>query len=320
MVELVIPWGRTNSTNSPIQLSPMFKSIDPNDISTTELHGHMLSAIAPRPIAFASTIDEEGNVNLSPFSFFNCFGSNPPTLIFSPARRVRDNTTKHTLENVKKVPEVVINVVNFPIVEQMSLASTEYEEGVNEFVKAGLTESPSVKVKPPRVAESPVAFECVVENVIETGTEGGAGNLIICRVVMVHLQEKYLDENGNLDTTKLKLVGRMGASWYCKATDDALFEIPKPTRTKGIGVDQLPKSVQKSHIFTGNNLGRMGNLEKLPSSQVLEEASQSEEVQEALRLIGPQRIIALHWIAKKVLEGGDTEKALAISMLFDYDK
>ena len=190
-----------------------YKEFDPKSIKTPELHGILLGAIAPRPIAFASTIDKEGNVNLSPFSFFNVFGSNPPTLIFSPARRGRDNTTKHSYENVKEVAEVVINIANYPMVEQMSLASTEYDKGVNEFVKAGFTEAKSTKVKPPRVAESPVAFECKVKQIIETGEDGGAGNLIICEVIHIHLNEAILDENGKIDPFKLDPIGRVGGNW-----------------------------------------------------------------------------------------------------------
>ena len=298
----------------------MYKSIDPKDISTPELHGHLLSAIAPRPIAFASTIDRDGNVNLSPFSFFNVFGANPPTLIFSPARRVRGNTIKHTLENVIAVPEVVINIVNFPIVEQMSLSSTEYGGGVNEFIKAGLTEVPSTKIKPPRVGESPVAFECVVENVVETGDQGGAGNLVICRVVMVHILEKYLNGNGKLDTRKLDLVGRMGGSWYCRANNDSLFEIPKPIRTKGIGVDQLPESVRNSDVFTGNNLGRMGNLEKLPSDMEVKNYLNNNDIQSIVQNNGNDKTglkKAIHIYAKSILENGETENALATAMVFD---
>ena len=202
--------------------------IDPANLPTAELHSYLLAAVAPRPIAFASTIDEKGNVNLSPFSFFNVFSANPPVMIFSPARRGRDNTTKHTYENLLKVPETVINIVNHAMVEQMSLASTEYAKGVNEFAKAGFTQIDSDKVKPPRVGEAPVAFECMVDDIIELGQEGGAGNLMISRVVMLHIQDEYLGANGKLDTTKLDLVGRMGGSWYCRASGDALFEIPKP--------------------------------------------------------------------------------------------
>ena len=217
------------------------KTFDPKEISTRELHGLLLGAIGPRPIAFASTIDSSGNVNLSPYSFFNVFGSNPPTVIFSPSKRVRDKGIKHTLENVQSTQEVVINIVNYSIVEQMSLSSTEYDKGVNEFIKAGLTQVPSTKIKPPRVGEAPAAFECVVKQIIETGQEGGAGNLVICEVVMAHFQEDIFDENGKIDPFKIDLVGRMGGDWYCHAQGEALFQVAKPLRTKGIGVDQIPE-------------------------------------------------------------------------------
>ena len=236
-------------------------SLDPNSLSASQVHKILLTAVAPRPIAFASTIDAEGNVNLSPFSFFNVFSANPPIMIFSPARRVRDNTAKHTLENVKEVKEVVINTVNFPIVEQMSLSSTEYSEGVNEFEKAGFTQIPSEVIQPPRVGEAPISFECTVDKVIELGNDGGAGNLVISRVQRIHINDDYLNEKGDLDTQKLDLVARMGESWYCRANGDALFEIPKPIFNKGIGVDQLPTHVLKSTVLNGNHLGRLGNLE-----------------------------------------------------------
>ena len=295
-------------------------SLDPKTISTSRLHAYMLAAVAPRPIAFASTIDKVGNVNLSPFSFFNCFGSNPPIMIFSPARRVRDNTTKHTLDNVRDVPEVVINIVNFPIVEQMSLASTEYEKGVNEFIKSGLTQTPSDKIRPPRVGEAPVAFECVVDQVIETGAEGGAGNLIIARIVQLHIKEEYLNENGELDTVKLDLVGRMGASWYCRASGEALFEIPKPLTTKGIGIDRLPASVRNSSILTGNNLGRLGNLEQLPSKEEVTDRSNDPVISGILKAHEMDRDAcrdALHHFAKVLLEKGDTESALKTLQVVD---
>lgn len=295
-------------------------SFDAKSISTASLHAYMLAAVAPRPIAFASTIDKAGNVNLSPFSFFNCFGSNPPIMIFSPARRVRDNTTKHTLDNIKEVPEVVINIVNYPIVEQMSLASTEYDKGVNEFIKAGLTEVASEKIRPPRVGESPVAFECLVDQVIETGTEGGAGNLIVARVIYVHIREEYLDKNKNLDTTKLDLVGRMGESWYTRASGDSLFEIPKPLTTKGIGIDHLPMFIKNSEILTGNNLGRLGNVEKLPTDADLIEWSKNEEVAIILKNKNAdkkEREFTLHSLAKKQIENGDTMGALKTLLLFD---
>lgn len=241
----------------------MFKTIDPKAIPTAEFHAYMLGAIAPRPIAFASTVDEEGNVNLSPFSFFNAFGSNPPILIFSPARRVRDNTIKHTLENAYATGEVVINIGNYEIVEQLSLASTEYDKGINEFIKSGLTPAPSVMVKPPRVAEAPASFECKVRQIIPLGDQGGAANLIICEVLLMHVNENVLGADGKtIDPNKLDAVARLGGDWYLRASGDCLFELPKPVRNKGIGVDQLPEHIRTSNRLTGNNLARLGNTEK----------------------------------------------------------
>ena len=204
------------------------KSIDPISLETKELHKILLSSIAPRPIAFASTIDNNGNVNLSPFSYFNVFSSNPPILIFSPSRRVRDNTTKHTLENAMETKEVVINVVNFPIVEQMSKSSVEYEKGVNEFIETGLTQVKSLLVKPPRVLESPISFECKVQDIVSLGESGGAGQLIIAKVVQIHIDKKFIDKNGDIDSEKLDLVARMGGDWYTRATKESMFKIPKP--------------------------------------------------------------------------------------------
>lgn len=291
------------------------KSIDPQEVSTAELHGYLLGSIAPRPIAFASTIDAEGNVNLSPFSFFNVFGSNPPVLVFSPSRRVRDNTTKHSLDNVLEVPEVVINIVNYPMVEQMSLASTEYDKGVNEFVKAGLTEEKSLVVKPPRVKEAPAAFECKVLQVLPIGEEGGAANLVICEVLMVHVQEEILDQNGKINPFKLDAVSRMGGDWYCRANGNALFEIPKPLRNKGIGVDEIPAEIRNSLVLTGNNLGRLGNVEKLPSAAELEEYAQHPVIQEfKLRFQNDEEsyIFHLHSLAKEKLEEGFAAEAWKI--------
>ena len=239
-------------------------SISPKDVSPIKLQGFLQSSVGPRPIAFASTIDLNGNPNLSPFSFFNVFSSNPPILVFSPARRVRDNTIKHTLINCEATKEVVINVVNYAIVQQMSLSSTEYADGVNEFLKSGLTMLPSEIVKPFRVAESPVQFECKVNQIISLGTEGGAGNLIICEVVKLHLDESILDENGNIDQYKIDLVSRMGANWYSRS-NQGLFEIPKPLATLGIGVDKIPDFIKESPVFNGNDLGMLGNVESLPS-------------------------------------------------------
>lgn len=204
------------------------KSIDPISLETKELHKILLSSIAPRPIAFASTVDSNGNVNLSPFSYFNVFSSNPPILIFSPSRRVRNNTTKHTLENAIETKEVVINVVNFPIVEQMSKSSIEYEKGVNEFIETGLTEVESLLVKPPRVLESPISFECKVQDIVSLGESGGAGQLIIAKVVQIHIDKKFLDKNGDILSEKLDLVARMGGDWYTRATKESMFKIPKP--------------------------------------------------------------------------------------------
>ena len=204
------------------------KSIDPISLETKELHKILLSSIAPRPIAFASTIDSNGNVNLSPFSYFNVFSSNPPILIFSPSRRVRDNTTKHTLENAMETKEVVINVVNFPIVEQMSKSSIEYEKGVNEFIETGLTQVKSLLVKPPRVLESPISFECKVQDIVSLGESGGAGQLIIAKVVQIHIDKKFIDNNGDIDSEKLDLVARMGGDWYTRTTKESMFKIPKP--------------------------------------------------------------------------------------------
>lgn len=288
-------------------------TIDPNSISTTELHQILLTAVAPRPIALASTVDKNGNVNLSPFSFFNVFSANPPILIFSPARRAKDNTTKHTYENIKEVKEVVINIVNFAMVEQMSLSSTEYGKGENEFIKSGFTPIASHKIIPPRVAEAPISFECIVDDVIELGTEGGAGNLIISRVVNIHIRDEYKGNDGKLDTEKLDLVARMGGNWYTRASKDSLFEIQKPIYSKGIGVDALPIHAKNSSVLTGNDLGRLGNLAEKPSLESIEKYKKTEEVTDALKISNLEdRYKKLHIIAKKHLEDSNLEKALSI--------
>lgn len=241
-------------------------SILPSDIPTPELHGYLLGAVGPRPIAFASTLDERGRPNLSPFSFFNVFSADPPILIFSPARRVRDNTVKHTLENVLKTKEVVVNIVNYDMVQQVSLASTEYKRGVNEFKKAGFNMLKSDIVAPFRVAESPVQFECKVTKVEPLGTQGGAGNLIYSEVVKIHIHTSVLNEKGSIDQHKIDQVARMGGSWYSRA-NKGLFEVPKPLSTLGIGVDNIPEHIRSSDILTGNDLGMLGNVEKLPSQR-----------------------------------------------------
>ncbi|MGB5821872.1 MAG: flavin reductase family protein [Saonia sp.] len=245
-------------------------SILPSELSTGKLHSYLLGAVGPRPIAFASTIDGEGRPNLSPFSFFNVFSANPPVLIFSPSRRVRNNTTKHTLENVHKTKEVVINVVNYDIVQQMSLASTEYAKGENEFKKSGLTMLKSDLVAPFRVMESPVQFECKVMKVEPLGKEGGAGNLIFSEVVKIHVSTDVLDKEGGIDQHKIDLVARMGGNWYSRA-NKGMFEVPKPISTLGIGVDRIPEHIRLSEVLTGNDLGKLGNVESIPTAMDVEE-------------------------------------------------
>ena len=241
-------------------------TIDPKSIETAKLQGYLQSSIGPRPIAFASTIDAEGNANVSPFSFFNVFSANPPILIFSPARRVRDNSIKHTLINAEATREVVINVVNYDMVQQISLASTEYADGVDEFLKSGLTPIASEVVKPFRVKESPVQFECKVTQIIPLGTEGGAGNLVLCEVVRIHIDESVIDKNGAIDQHKIDLVSRLGGNWYSRS-NQGLFEVPKPLSTLGIGVDAIPNFIKESKVFNGNDLGVLGNVEALPTEE-----------------------------------------------------
>ncbi|MDX5326252.1 MAG: flavin reductase family protein [Bacteroidota bacterium] len=286
-------------------------TIDPKELEVPVLHQYLLGAIGPRPIALASTMDEEGAPNLSPFSFFNVFGANPPIAIFSPARRGRDNTTKDTFENVKRTREVVINVVNYAMVQQVSLASTEYPTGTNEFIKSGLTPIGSETIKPFRVKESPVQMECKVMDIIETGQEGGAGNLVICEVVKMHIDPRVLDENNTIDQQKIDLVGRLGKNWYVRASGDALFEVEKPLRTLGIGVDQIPKRIRESYILTGNDLGMLGNVEKLPSDEEVIAFSDHPRIQEIFNQTndGMERRELLHQYAKEQLEKGKVMKA-----------
>jgi flavin reductase (DIM6/NTAB) family NADH-FMN oxidoreductase RutF len=241
-------------------------SFEPHTLSPMQLQAYLQSAVAPRPIAFASTLDKNGKPNLSPFSFFNVFSSNPPILVFSPARRVRNNTTKHTLENCEATREVVINVVNYDIVQQASLSSTEYPDGVNEFVKSGLTMLPSDMVKPYRVAESPVQMECRVNEIIALGNQGGAGNLIICEVIKIHINENILDDKKMIDQHKIDLVSRLGGNWYSRSSQ-GLFEVEKPLTTLGIGVDAIPEFVRESPVFDGNDFGKLGNIEALPTQE-----------------------------------------------------
>ena len=287
-------------------------TIKVSDLKTAELQNYLQYAIAPRPICFVSTIDKNGNVNLSPFSFFNMFSTNPPICIFSPARRVRDNTTKHSLENVLEVPECVINIVNYDMVQQTSLASVEYPKGTNEFIKAGFTELASELVKPPRVAESPVQMECVVKEVISLGNEAGAGNLVLAEIKLIHIQEHILDESGKIDQEKIDLVARLGGDWYCRVTSENLFKVEKPVRTVGIGVDSIPSSIRNSEILTGNNLGQLGNLEALPTDKEIEEFQFDPELRQILNAtIGDSRTrqLELHQYAKALLEKGKVADA-----------
>lgn len=280
-------------------------SIDPKEIPVAKMHSYLLGAVVPRPIAFASTVDKKGNVNLSPFSFFNCFSATPPILVFSPSRKGRDNTTKHTYENVKEVPEVVINIVSYSMVQQASLASCEYPKGVNEFVKAGFTEIPSARIKPPRVGESAVSFECKVNQIIELGTQGGAGNLVICQIVLMHIKEEVLDESGRIDPRKLDVVARMGGDYYLRVRGDSIFTVPKPNEKLGIGFDRLPEKIRNSPVLTGNDLGKLANIERLPDRAEITAFKIVPKVVEA-EAKGEQ---ALHTLAQQFLENGKVEDA-----------
>jgi flavin reductase (DIM6/NTAB) family NADH-FMN oxidoreductase RutF len=285
-------------------------TVNPKDISVAKMHAYMLSAIAPRPIAFASTLDKYGNPNLSPFSFFNAFGSHPPLVVFSPSRRVRDNTVKHTYENVKEVPEVVINVVNYDMVQQASLASCEYPRGTDEFVKAGFTALASEIVKPFRVKESPVQMECKVLQVIETGTEGGAANLIVCEILLMHIHENVMTEDGRIDQQKIDLVARMGGDLYCRASGKALFEVPKPNTKLGIGIDNIPEVIRHSFILSGNDLGKLANTDVLPSEKEIDEYWHGEPMKHFHELYSGSEVeIQKHMYAKELLLRNEVQNA-----------
>ena len=275
-------------------------TINPKDIPVPQLHGYLQSAISPRPIAFASTVDKEGNVNLSPFSFFNIVSTNPPILIFSPSRRVRDNTTKHTLQNILEVPEVVINLVSYSMVQQASLASVEFPKGVNEFKKSGLTEIPSQLVKPPRVGESPASFECKVNQIIPLGDKGGAGNLILCEILLIHFKEEIFDAAGKIDPNKIDAVARMGGDYYCRAHGESIFVVPKPSDKQSIGFDHIPERIRNSKILSGNDLGMLGSIEILPDLTEVHNQPLSDELRVALQA-GEESV---HVLAKKYLAEG----------------
>ncbi|EDM38741.1 hypothetical protein PBAL39_21750 [Pedobacter sp. BAL39] len=293
-------------------------TIDVSTLGPAQLQNYLQYAIAPRPICFATTIDLDGQVNLSPFSFFNLFSTNPPLCIFSPARRVRDNTTKHTLENVLQVKECVINIVNYSMVQQMSLSSTEYAKGINEFEKAGFTMLPSDLVRPPRVAEAPVQMECTITEVIQLGERPGAGNLILAEIKRIHIHEDILDEEGKIDQVKIDLVARLGGDWYCRVTPENLFKVAKPLTTLGIGVDALPKQVRHSMVLTGNDLGILGNVEELPSDDDVDAMRTMHQVKEVLdATIGDavNRERELHELAQLLLRNGNVADALKIVLL-----
>ena len=288
-----------------------FKTINPIDYSTKDLHKILLSSVTPRPIALASTIDTNGVVNLSPFSYFNVFSANPPVLIFSPANRVTDNSKKDTLINISKVKEVVINLVDYNIVEPTSLSSVYFEKNVDEFLKSGLTKMESIKVKPPRVLESPVSYECKVNDVISLGNNGGAGNLIICEVLMIHINEEFLNENGDIDPLKLNLVARMGENYYLDVKKESLFEIKKPVGVNAIGVDSLPNHASESLILSINDLARLGNIEEIPSLDLINQFKEVNDIKKIISLPDQvEKIKILHHKVKEFLNNDDLNSAV----------
>jgi len=290
---------------------------DLKDLKPSEKQYYLQHVVAPRPICFASTIDKKGNVNLSPFSFFNLFSSNPPVLVFSSARRVRDNTTKHTLENLLQFPEVVVNVVTYDMVHQTSLTSCEFPEGTNEFVKAGFTEEPATIVKPPMVKESKMKMECKVLEIKPLGNEGGAGNLIICEILLLHIDNSLLDENGKMDQRRINHVARLGGDWYCVVNESNLFEVQKPIKELGIGVDALPESIRKSKILSGNNLGQLANVKELP---VIDPSFDDKRLKEIIQYfsVDPEEMeTELHTYAKKLLDEGKVNEAWQVLLSLD---
>jgi flavin reductase (DIM6/NTAB) family NADH-FMN oxidoreductase RutF len=273
---------------------------------------YLQHVVAPRPICFASTIDKEGNVNLSPFSFFNMFSAHPPIVVFSPARRLRNNTTKHTLENVLEVPEVVINMVTYDMIQQTSLASCEYPKGVNEFIKAGFTMEPATVVKPPMVKESKTKLECRVLEVKSLGEEGGAGQLVIAEVLVLHLDDSLLTSENKFDQRKLELVARLGADWYCRVTPENLFQVPKPNVKLGIGIDVLPESIRNSRILKGNHLGMLANVHEMP---VIEPSFDDDHLKNIIQYfsLNPEEMEKeLHLYAARLLDEGKVSEAWQI--------
>lgn len=277
---------------------------DLSTLSTVEKQYYLQHVVAPRPVCFASTIDTAGNVNLSPFSFFNMFSSNPPIVVFSPSRRVRDNTTKHTLENLKEIPEVVINIVTYEMVQQVSLASCEFPKGTNEFIKAGFTAEAATLVKPPMVKESKVKLECKVNEIKPLGTEGGAGNLVICEVLRMHIADELLDTNKKIDQRKIHHIARLGGDWYCVVNESNLFQVEKPNTQLGIGIDMLPLNIRSSKILTGNNLGQLANVHDMP---VIDPAYDDAHLKQIIQYysVNPEEMEKeIHQHAKKLLDEG----------------
>ena len=294
-------------------------SFDPTEINPGKLHAYLLGGVAPRPIAFASTVDSLGNVNLAPFSYFNVFSANPPVLIFSPARRGRDNTTKHTYENVLDVPEVVVNMVDFETVHACSLASTEYAKGVNEFQKSGLTEVASDLIKPPRVLESPASFECKVLRVDSFGDNPGAGQLVVCEIIKMHFRNDILNSESVPDPEKIDLVGRCGGNYYVRASGDALFEVPKPLANLGIGVDNISEDIRLSTVLTGRHLAMLGNIEVLPDETDVNDYKLMElsEIFLELQDDGSALELKLHEHAANLLDNGDVNGAWKTLLSFN---
>ena len=288
-----------------------------SSLPPADVQNYLQHAIAPRPICFASTIDKEGNVNLSPFSFFNLFSSNPPIVVFSPSRRVRDNSTKHSLQNVMEVPEVVINMVDYDMVQQMSLASCDFAKTENEFIKAGFTEEAATLVRPPMVKESKVKLECKVLEIKALGTEGGAGNLVICEVLAMHIDESILDSDNKIDQTKYNLVARLGGDWYCKISDENLFKVAKPNIKIGIGMDALPLAIRYSKILSGNHLAQLANANELP---VIDAAFVNESLQQIVQYfnLDPQEMeTETHKLAAFLLNEGNTNAAWQVLLAND---
>ncbi len=294
-------------------------TIDTKETKNPKLHHYLLGSVGPRPICFASTIDRDGNRNLAPFSFFNVFSSNPPIAVFSPARSGRTGQQKDTYNNVKEVPEVVINIVDYSMVHQMSLASSPYNPNEDEFVKSGLTAIESEVVRPWRVKESPVQMECKVNEVIELGEGGGAGNLIVCEILKIHIAESILDENQAIDQKKIDLVARMGGDWYCRADENSMFEIKKPITTRGIGVDEIPKEIVKSKILTGNDIGQLGGIETLPDETEVNDYKLIELIDLFVSLENaPEKLeTELHLRAKELLKENKLTEAWKTLLSFN---